>query len=157
MDEIKNLVLKHEREISHLAALQKVMSEQLAKITTSIESISTAIIEMKTAIEQQSKELKLALDMKKELLDINKTLLLEKQSQKETNSRVFERIEAIESRLDVIDDKLLELKESTTFSRWLNDGFKNLSGRASVLFLLILGLLVLGALLGIDIHKLIHH
>ena len=50
MDNLKELVLKHEREISQLTALQEVMSKQLNKMTESMETVSTAIVEIKTAI-----------------------------------------------------------------------------------------------------------
>ena len=153
--EIRELVLKHEREILELAAIQKVMLEQVNKLTESIDTVSKAIVEIKTAIEQQGKELKAAMDIKNELLEINKTLLLDKQSQKDTNKRIFERIEKLESNMQELKEELRKLRDSTTFARWLDGGFKILSKRAAVFILLALGLAVLGAFLGIDLHNLL--
>ena len=155
MDEIKELVLKHEREISQLTAIQQVMVEQINKLTESIETMSEAIVEIKTAIKQQGKELKTAMDIKNELLEINKTLLLERQNQKDTNKRIFERIERLESNMQEVKEELIKLRDSTTFARWLDDGFKVLSKKSAVAILLILGLIVLGAFLGIDLHNLL--
>jgi len=117
--------------------------------------MSKAIVEIKTAIEQQGKELKAAMDIKDELLEINKTLLLDKQSQKDTNKRIFERIEKLESNMQELKEELRKLRDSTTFARWLDGGFKILSKRAAVFILLALGLAVLGAFLGIDLHNLL--
>ena len=156
MDEgIKELVLKHEREISELTAIQKVMVNQVNKLAESIETMSKAIVEIKTAIEQQGKELKVAIDIKNELLEINKTLLVDRQSQKDTNKRIFERIEKLESNMQDLKEELGKLRDSTTFARWLDGGFKILSKRAAVFILLALGLAVLGAFLGIDLHNLL--
>ena len=155
MDDIKELVLKHEREISQLTAIQQVMVEQINKLTESIETMSEAIVEIKTAIKQQGKELKTAMDIKNELLEINKTLLLERQNQKDTNKRIFERIERLESNMQEVKEELIKLRDSTTFARWLDDGFKVLSKKSAVAILLILGLIVLGAFLGIDLHNLL--
>jgi chromosome segregation ATPase len=155
VDDIKELVLKHEREISQLTAIQQVMVEQINKLTESIETMSEAIVEIKTAIKQQGKELKTAMDIKNELLEINKTLLLERQNQKDTNKRIFERIERLESNMQEVKEELIKLRDSTTFARWLDDGFKVLSKKSAVAILLILGLIVLGAFLGIDLHNLL--
>ena len=155
MDDIKELVLKHEREIPQLTAIQQVMVEQINKLTESIETMSEAIVEIKTAIKQQGKELKTAMDIKNELLEINKTLLLERQNQKDTNKRIFERIERLESNMQEVKEELIKLRDSTTFARWLDDGFKVLSKKSAVAILLILGLIVLGAFLGIDLHNLL--
>ena len=155
MDELKELVLKHEREISQLTAIQEVVSKQLSKMTESMETVSTAIVEIKTAIKQQSQELKTALDTKKELLEINKSLLLERQQQKDTNQRIFERIENLEEEIQELKEEIRKLSDSTTFARWLDGGFKVLSKRAAVFILLALGLMILGAFLGIDLHHFI--
>ncbi len=155
MDGLKELVLKHEREISQLTAIQEVMSKQLSKMTESMETVSAAIVEIKTAIKQQNQELKVALDTKRELLEINKALLLERQQQKDTNQRIFERIEKLEQEMQELKGEIKKLSESTTFARWLDGGFKVLSKRAAVFILLALGLMILGAFLGIDLHNLI--
>jgi predicted nuclease with TOPRIM domain len=131
------------------------MVEQINKLTESIETMSEAIVEIKTAIKQQGKELKTAMDIKNELLEINKTLLLERQTQKDTNKRIFERIERLESNMQEVKEELIKLRDSTTFARWLDDGFKVLSKKSAVAILLILGLIVLGAFLGIDLHNLL--
>ena len=155
MDEIKELVLKHEREISQLTAIQKVMVEQVNKLADSIETMSKAIVEIKTAIEQQGKELKAAMDIKDELLEVNKILLLDRQQQQDTNQRIFERIEELEANVKDLKEEVKKLRDSTTFARWLDGGFKILSKRAAVFILLALGLMVIGAFLGIDLHHLI--
>ncbi len=153
--EIKELVLKHEREISELAAIQKVMLEQVNKLTESIDTVSKAIVEIKTAIEQQGKELKAAIDIKNELLEVNKTLLLDRQAQKDTNQRIFERIEKLEANVEELKEEVRKLRDSTTFARWLDGGFRVLSKKAAVIILLALGLTVLGAFLGVDLHHLL--
>jgi len=153
--ELKELVLKHEREISELTAIQRVMVNQVNKLTESIETMSKVIVEIKTAIEQQGKELKTAIDIKDELLEINKTLLVDRQSQKDTNKRIFERIEKLEGNMQELKEELRKLQDSTAFARWLDGGFKVLSKRAAVVVLFVLGLMILGAFLGIDLHNLI--
>ena len=155
MDDIKELVLKHEREISELTAIQKVMVNQVNKLAESIETMSKAIIEIKTAIEQQGRELKTALDIKNELLEVNKSLLLERQQQKDTNQRIFERIEKLEENVEAVRDEVKKLTESTAFARWLDGGFRVVSKKAAIFVLLALGLMILGAFLGIDLHHLI--
>ena len=155
MDELKELVLKHEREISQLTAIQKVMVEQVNKLADSIETMSKAIVEIKTAIEQQGKELKAAMDIKDELLEVNKILLLDRQQQQDTNQRIFERIENLEEEIQELKEEIKKLSDSTTFARWLDGGFKVLSKRAAVFILLALGLMILGAFLGIDLHHFI--
>ena len=54
-----------------------------------------------------------------------------------------------------VKEELIKLRDSTTFARWLDDGFKVLSKKSAVAILLILGLIVLGAFLGIDLHNLL--
>ncbi|RUM41262.1 MAG: hypothetical protein DSY34_04030 [Desulfurobacterium sp.] len=125
-------------------------------MTESMETVSTAIVEIKTAIKQQHEELKVALDTKNDLLEMNKNLLLERQQQKETNRRIFERIESLEKDLKELKESVDKLSDSTTFARWLDGGFKVLSKKAAVVILFVLGLMILGAFLGIDLHNLIH-
>ena len=152
MDEIKELVLKHEREISQLTAIQEVMVEQIKGMNKAINKISDAIAKIEVAVEQQGKELKAALDVKNELIEISKSLLLERQQQKDTNQRIFERIEKLEAEIQELKTEVKKLSDSTTLARWLDGGFKILSKRAAVIILLALGLMVIGAFLGIDLH-----
>ena len=154
-DNIKDLVLKHEREISQLTAIQEILIKQINKIGEAVETISAAIVEIKATIKQQNKELKMALDTKKELLEINKTLLLEREQQKDINQRLFERIERLEKDVKDIKKEVEAISESTQFARWLDGGFKTLSKRAAAFILLALALIVLGAFLGIDLHHLL--
>ena len=152
MDDIKELVLKHEREISQLTAIQEVMVEQIKGMNKAINKISDAIAKIEVAVEQQGKELKAALDVKNELIEISKSLLLERQQQKDTNQRIFERIEKLEAEIQELKTEVKKLSDSTTLARWLDGGFKILSKRAAVIILLALGLMVIGAFLGIDLH-----
>ena len=154
-DNIKELVLKHEREISQLTALQQIIAEQTDKLTASIEAMSKAIVEIKAVLETQNQELKTALDMKKELVEMSKSFILDKEHQRETNKRTFERIERLEGEVQELNSKIDELIASTTLARWLDGGFKVLSKKAAVYILLILGLMVLAAFLGVDLHNFI--
>ena len=43
MDELKDLVLKHEREISELTAIQKVLTKQVSKMTETLEAVKEAL------------------------------------------------------------------------------------------------------------------
>ncbi len=155
MDELKELVLKHEREISQLTAIQRVMVEQVESMNKAINRISDAIVKIEVAVEQQGRELKTALDIKNELIEISKSLLLERQQQKDTNQRIFERIENLEAEIQELKTEVKKLSDSTTLARWLDGGFKILSKRAAVVILFVLGLMILGAFLGVDLHNLI--
>jgi len=100
-------------------------------------------------------ELKTAINIKNELVEISKSLLVERQQQRDTNQRIFERIEKLEDSVEGLKEEVKKLSDSTTFARWLDGGFKILSKRAAVFILLALGLMVIGAFLGIDLHHLI--
>ena len=155
MDELKELVLKHEREISQLTAIQKVMVEQVSKTGETLDAVKEAITEIKLAIEEQRKELKVAIEIRDKIEEFSQTLLLEKNNQKQTNQRIFERIENLEQEIQELKEEIKKLSDSTTFARWLDGGFKVLSKRAAVFILLALGLMILGAFLGIDLHHFI--
>jgi uncharacterized protein YhaN len=155
MDELKELVLKHEREISQLTAIQKVMVEQVSKTGETLDAVKEAITEIKLAIEEQRKELKVAIEIRDKIEDFSQALLLEKNNQKQTNQRIFERIENLEQEIQELKEEIKKLSDSTTFARWLDGGFKVLSKRAAVFILLALGLMILGAFLGIDLHHFI--
>jgi len=155
VDNLKELVLRHEREISQLAAIQKIMVEQVEGMNKAINRISDAIVKIETAVERQGEELKAALDIKNELVEISKSLLLERQQQKDTNQRIFERIEKLESDVREMKEEIKKLSDSTTLARWLDGGFKILSKRVAVFVLFALSLIILGAFLGIDLHHLI--
>ena len=155
MDELKELVLKHEREISQLTAIQKVMVEQVSKTGETLDAVKEAITEIKLAIEEQRKELKIAIEIRDKIEDFSQALLLEKNNQKQTNQRIFERIENLEQEIQELKEEIRKLSDSTTFARWLDGGFKVLSKRAAVFILLALGLMVIGAFLGIDLHHFI--
>ena len=156
MDELKELVLKHEREISQLTAIQKVMVEQVSKTGETLDAVKEVITEIKLAIEEQRKELKVAIEIRDKIEDFSQALLLEKNNQKQTNQRIFERIENLEQEIQELKEEIKKLSDSTTFARWLDGGFKVLSKRAAVFILLALGLMILGAFLGMDLHHLIH-
>ena len=155
MDDIKELVLKHEREISQLSAIQEIMVEQIKEMNATVSKISDAITKIEVAIEQQREELKTAINIKNELVEISKSLLVERQQQRDTNQRIFERIEKLEDSVEGLKEEVKKLSDSTTFARWLDGGFKVLSKRAAVVILFVLGLMILGAFLGIDLHNLI--
>ena len=155
MDGLKELVLKHEREISQLTAIQKVMVEQVSKTGETLDAVKEAITEIKLAIEEQRKELKVAIEIRDKIEDFSQALLLEKNNQKQTNQRIFERIENLEQEIQELKEEIKKLSDSTTFARWLDGGFKVLSKRAAVFILLALGLMILGAFLGIDLHHFI--
>ena len=155
MDGLKELVLKHEREISQLTAIQKVMVEQVSKTGETLDAVKEAITEIKLAIEEQRKELKVAIEIRDKIEDFSQALLLEKNNQKQTNQRIFERIENLEEEIQELKEEIRKLSDSTTFARWLDGGFKVLSKRAAVFILLALGLMILGAFLGMDLHHFI--
>ncbi|WP_456436899.1 hypothetical protein [Desulfurobacterium sp.] len=155
MDDIKELVLKHEREISQLIAIQNIMVEQVNKTVETLNAVKEAIAEVKIALEEQRKELKTAIEIRDKLEEVNQNLVLEKNQQKQTNKRIFERIESLESNMREVRTEIKKLSESTEFARWLDGGFKVASKKAAVFVLFALGLMILGAFLGIDLHHLL--
>ncbi|WP_456459696.1 hypothetical protein [Desulfurobacterium sp.] len=155
MDDIKELVLKHEREISQLIAIQNIMAEQVNKTVETLNAVKEAIAEVKIALEEQRKELKTAIEIRDKLEEVNQNLVLEENQQKQTNKRIFERIESLESNMREVRTEIKKLSESTEFARWLDGGFKVASKKAAVFVLFALGLMILGAFLGIDLHHLL--
>ncbi|SMO76089.1 hypothetical protein SAMN06269117_12715 [Balnearium lithotrophicum] len=155
MDEIKELVLKHEREISQLTAIQQVLVQQTEKTTETLTALKDAITEIKVSIEEQRKELKIAIEIRDKVDSINQNLLVEKNNQKQTNQKIFEKIENLEKEIEELKNRMEEISENTTFARWLDGGFKTLSKKTAVLILMALGLMILGAFLGVDLHHFI--
>ena len=155
MDELKELVLKHEREISELTAIQKVLTKQVSKMTETLEAVKEAIAEINIAIQEQKKELKTAIEVRDKIEALRETLLTEKENQKATTARIFTRIEKVESEIRELKQEIEKLSESTAFAQWLGEGFSTLSKKAAVFVLLALVLMILGVFLGIDLHSLI--
>ena len=155
--ELKELVLKHEREISQLTAIQQILVQQTEKATETLEALKDALAEIKLSIEEQRKELKVAIEIRDRLDELGNNLLIEKNNQKQTNQRLFEKIETLEVELEALKKEVKKLSEATQFARWLDGGFKVLSKRAAVFILFALALMILGAFLGIDLHRLVRN
>ncbi len=152
---INELVLKHEREISQLTAMQEILVKQTERATETLEALKDALGEIKLSIEEQRKELKVAIEIRDKLDEFTQNFLIQKNSQEQTNHKLFEKIEALEGEVEGLKQEIKKLSEATQFARWLDGGFRILSKRAAVFILLALGLMVLGAFLGIDLHQLI--
>ena len=153
--ELKELVLKHEREISQLTAIQQILVQQTERATETLEALKDALTEIKLSIEKQRKELKVAIEIRDRLDELSNNLLIEKNNQKQTNQKLFEKIETLEVELEALKEEVKKLSEATQFARWLDGGFKVLSKRAAVFILFVLALMILGAFLGIDLHHFI--
>jgi len=152
---INELVLKHEREISQLTAMQEILVKQTERATETLEALKDALGEIKLSIEEQRKELRVAIEIRDKLDEFTQNFLIQKNSQEQTNHKLFEKIEALEAEVESLKQEIKKLSEATQFARWLDGGFRILSKRAAVFILLALGLMILGAFLGIDLHQLI--
>ena len=152
---INELVLKHEREISQLTAMQEILVKQTERATETLEALKDALGEIKLSIEEQRKELRVAIEIRDKLDEFTQNFLIQKNSQEQTNHKLFEKIEALEAEVEGLKQEIKKLSEATQFARWLDGGFRILSKRAAVFILLALGLMILGAFLGIDLHQLI--
>jgi septal ring factor EnvC (AmiA/AmiB activator) len=153
--DINELVLKHEREISQLMAIQQILVQQTEKATETLEALKEALTEIKVSIEEQRKELRVAIEIRDKIEEFAQSLIEERAAQKQTNQKIFEKIEHLERKVDALEKDINRLSDSTAFARWLDGGFKTLSKRAAVFILLTLALIVLGAFLGIDLHHLL--
>ncbi len=152
---INELVLKHEREISQLTTMQEILVKQTERATETLEALKDALGEIKLSIEEQRKELRVAIEIRDKLEEFTQNFLIEKNSQKQTNHKLFEKIESLEVEVEGLKQEIKKLSEATQFARWLDGGFRILSKRAAVFILLALGLMILGAFLGVDLHQLI--
>ncbi|WP_456465475.1 hypothetical protein, partial [Desulfurobacterium sp.] len=106
---INELVLKHEREISQLTAMQEILVKQTERATETLEALKDALGEIKLSIEEQRKELKVAIEIRDKLDEFTQNFLIQKNSQEQTNHKLFEKIEALDGEVEGLKQEIKKL------------------------------------------------